>query len=126
MTTSTRFPITFEAGYALLSSALLLLPSSSYVEIADTEVSVRMGWGFRATFPRASVTRASELGKRVPLTRGVHGWAGRWLVNGAGDGILEMDLQPPQRGYVMGIPVKLRQLLVSVDDPRAVAAALAS
>jgi len=47
-------------------------------------------------------------------------------VNGAGDGILEMDLQPPQRGYVMGIPVKLRQLLVSVDDPRAVAAALAS
>jgi hypothetical protein len=67
---------------------------------------------------------AALLGKRVPLTRGVHGWAGRWLVNGAGDGIVVLNLDPLQRGYVMGFPVKLRELRVSVDDPSALATAL--
>jgi hypothetical protein len=122
---STRFPIKFEAAYALLSRGLLISPSASYVEIAGTEVSVRMGWAFRTTFDRSSVTETS-LGKRIPLTRGVHGWAGRWLVNGAGDGILAIDLEPRQRAWVMGFPVRLRQLLVSVDDPPALAMALAS
>jgi hypothetical protein len=83
-----------------------------------------MGWGFRATFDRARVSGASPLGKRVPLTRGVHGWAGRWLVNGAGDGILVVALEPAQRAYVMGFPVRLRELRVSVEDPSALAAAL--
>jgi hypothetical protein len=64
------------------------------------------------------------LGRRVSLTRGVHGWAGRWLVNGAGDGILVISLNPWQRGYVIGFPVTLRELLVSVDDPSALAIAL--
>lgn len=65
-------------------------------------------------------------GERVAITRGVHGWAGRWLVNGAGDGILAIDLEPRQRAYVMGFPIRLRQLLVSVEDPRALATALAN
>jgi len=46
-------------------------------------------------------------------------------VNGSRDGILDVRLDPPQRGYVMGIPVRLRELWVSVEDPTAVAAALA-
>jgi hypothetical protein len=83
-----------------------------------------MGWAFRSTFGRSAVQRTSVLGRRVPLTRGVHGWAGRWLVNGAGDGILVIHLDPPQRGYVMGFPVKLSELLVSVDDPSALGRAL--
>ena len=33
MTSSTRFPIKFDAGYALLSSTLLIPPSDSYIEI---------------------------------------------------------------------------------------------
>ncbi|HYS43059.1 MAG TPA: hypothetical protein VEM32_03670, partial [Geobacteraceae bacterium] len=59
-----------------------------------------------------------------PLSRGVHGFAGRWLVNGSGRGILTIDLTPSQRGYVMGFPVRLRQLMVSVADPVALAAVL--
>ena len=54
----------------------------------------------------------------------MHGFAGRWLVNGSGNGILAIDLQPPQRAHVLGVPVKLRQLLVSVDDPEALAEGL--
>jgi hypothetical protein len=123
---ATRFPIRFDAPYALLSRALLLFPSDSYIDVAANDVSVKMGWAFRATFHRSDVARAAPFGKRFALTRGVHGWAGRWLVNGAGDGILAIDLAPKQRAYVLGFPVSLRQLLVSVDDPAALENALAA
>jgi hypothetical protein len=126
MVVPTRFPIKFDPPYAVLSKALRILPSDSYVEVTETQVSVRMGWAFRATFDRSRVARTSPLGKRIRLTRGVHGWAGRWLVNGAGDGVLAIDLEPRQRAYVVGVPVQLRQLHVSVDNPPALAAALAN
>ncbi|HEY5077171.1 MAG TPA: hypothetical protein VIJ48_06695 [Acidimicrobiia bacterium] len=125
MNPSARFAIKFDAPYALLSRALLIFPSDSYVEIAGTEVSVRMGWAFRSTFDRSRITATSLVDKRVLLTRGVHGWAGRWLVNGAGDGILAIDLEPHQRAYVMGFPVTLRQLQVGVEAPAELAKALA-
>ena len=62
--------------------------------------------------------------KRKPLSRGVHGWAGRWLVNGSGDRIVNIALEPSQRGYVMAFPVRLRNLLVSVEDPTGLITAL--
>jgi hypothetical protein len=55
----------------------------------------------------------------------VHGFNGRWLVNGSGRGIVGIRLDPVQRAYVIGAPVRLRELLVSVTDADAVAAALA-
>jgi hypothetical protein len=124
MATSMRFPITFDAAYTLLSRALFVPPSDAYVQITGNDVSVRMGWAFRTTFERSRVVAAAPFGKPVLVTRGVHGWAGRWLVNGAGEGILAIDLEPRQRAYVIGFPVRLRQLLVSVADPAALAAAL--
>ena len=120
-----RFPIQFDPWYGILSSVLFLPPSSSYVEVNSEEVRVRMGWAFRSRFSRAAVTSATEMHRR-PLSRGVHGFAGRWLVNGSGQGILTIDLTPTQRGYVMGFPVRLRQLMVSVAEPSALAAALMS
>lgn len=119
----TRFPIRFESWYRVLSSSLLLFPSKSYVDVSDDAVSVRMGWAFSTTFPRSVVVAASRL-ERPPISRGVHGFGGRWLVNGAGDGILVMDLEPSQPARVLGFPVKLRQLMVSVDDPEALARSL--
>jgi hypothetical protein len=53
----------------------------------------------------------------------VHGFGGRWLVNGSGRGILSIQLITVQRAYVMGLPVQLRELLVSVRDWPALAAA---
>lgn len=115
-----RFPIRFDAWYRVLSSALLLPPSESYLDVSDDTITVRMGWAFDARFSRAAIAKASRCAK-APLSRGVHGFAGRWLVNGAGDRILELELQPPQRARVLGVPVRLRQLLVSVDDPEGLA-----
>ena len=118
-----RVPIRFERWYRLLSSALLLPPSASYVEIRNGDVECRMGWAFRALFPRSAVANAARI-EQKPLSRGVHGFAGRWLVNGSGDGILAIDLAVPQRARVLGVPVRLRQLLVSVDDPDGLASRL--
>jgi hypothetical protein len=125
MTSSTtaRFPIRFDGAYRYLSSVLLLPPSSAYVEVDGHQVEVRMGWAFRCRFPRSAVTSATEIRDR-PLSRGVHGFSGRWLVNGSGRGILSIDLMPPQRAYVMGFPIRLRQLMVSVAEPATVAGAL--
>jgi len=120
---SRRFPISFDPWYRVLSAALLLLPSSAYVEILDAEVRVRMGWGFRATFPRTAVARTS-LPSNHPLSRGVHGWAGKWLVNGSGRQIVAIDLEPEQRAKVMGFPVRLRCVMVSVEDPDGLRGAL--
>ena len=118
-----RFSIRFDAGYRVLSSALFLAPSQSFVETEGDEVRVRMGWAFRARFLRSEVASASDSRTR-PLSRGVHGFAGRWLVNGSGQGIVSIDLEPRQRGYVMGFPVRLRQLPVSVDSPAGLMRAL--
>jgi hypothetical protein len=120
-----RFSIRFDRWYRVLSSALLLRPRASYVEIADDTVTARMGWAFATTFPRAAVVRTSRL-DHAPLSRGVHGFAGRWLVNGSGDRILVIDLEPAQRARVIGVPIKLRQLAVSVEDPDALANQLRS
>jgi hypothetical protein len=119
----TRFPIRFDPLYRGLSTALFLPPSTAYVEIEGDEVRVRMGWAFRARFPRAAIAKAVESSAR-PLSRGVHGIWGRWLVNGSGSGIVVLELDPKQRAYVLGVPVGLRQLMVSAEDPSGLIAAL--
>mgnify|MGYP001107131304 CR=1 FL=1 len=121
---STRFSIRFDPWYAALSTALLIFPSDAWVEVTDDEVHVRMSWAFRATFPRSAVVATRRLASK-PLSRGVHGLFGRWLVNGSGDRILVLELRPTQRARVLGVPVRLRELLVSVDDPEALAERLA-
>lgn len=118
-----RFPIRFDAAYGMLSAALAMSPSKSFVEVEGDEVRVRMARAFRADFPRSAVV-SFTLYDRKPLSRGVHGWAGRWLVNGSGEGVVTVVLQPAQRAYVLGFPVRLRELLVSVEDPTGLEAAL--
>jgi hypothetical protein len=118
-----RFLIRFDGWYGGLSTLLLLPPSRAFVEVARDEVAVQMGWAFRARFPRAAVRAARQMSER-PLSRGVHGFAGRWLVNGSGEGIVTIDLADDQRARVLGCPVRLRQLLVSAVEPAALVAAL--
>jgi hypothetical protein len=118
-----RFPITFDPWYRVLSSALGLFPSSAYLQIHQEEVEVRMGWAFRARFRRSDIGSVEPLNIR-PLSRGVHWLGGHWLVNGAGRGILSIQLRQPQRAYAVGLPIRLREVLVSVGDASGVAAAL--
>ena len=118
-----RFPILFDKWYGILSGALFMTPSKCYIEVDREQVYVQMSWAFRSRFPRSAVAAVTETAKH-PISRGVHGFAGRWLVNGSGRGILAIDLKPTQRGYLMGFPVRMRQLMVSVSDTAALAAIL--
>ncbi len=88
----------------------------SHVVVDDAQVHVAMGFGFRATVPRASITAASPYTGRI-LGWGAHGWRGKWLVNGSSHGIVAISISPQGRGHVLGFPVKLRLLLVSVTEP---------
>jgi hypothetical protein len=120
-----RFPIRFSSGNGILMRGLLIPPSSAYVDLDDDELHVRMGWAFTARIPRRLAARAG-LGKppTIRLTAGAHGWRGRWLVNGAPDGIVTIDLSEPVRAFVSGFPIKLKELSVSLDDPEGFLAAL--
>jgi hypothetical protein len=118
-----RIPISFDGWYRVLSSIVGLRPSASYLNVDTVQVEVRMGWAFRSRFPRSAVVSVSALDRR-PVSRGVHGFAGRWLVNGSGGGVVAIQLNPRQRAYVLGIPVRLKLLMVSVAEPSSLAVAL--
>lgn len=96
----------------------------SHIDVGDEEVEVRLGWAFHATIPRRSITAVAQPRRRT-LSRGAHGWRGRWLVNGAGSGLVAITIDPPVRAFVTGVPVRLRELIVSADAPDELIAALA-
>ena len=118
MTESVRFPIRFTAANGILFRGLLIAPSGAYVELDRDTIHVRMGWAFSARIPRPLVAKAGP-GKppTLRLTAGAHGWRGRWLVNGAPDGIVTIELSEPVRASVSGFPIRLKQLSVSLEDP---------
>jgi hypothetical protein len=120
-----RFPIRFNSVNGVLMRGLLISPSNAAVELGDDTVNVRMSWAFSARIPRRLVAKAG-LGPppSIPFTAGAHGWRGRWLVNGSADGIVTMDLSEPVRAFVSGIPIKLKELSVSLEDPEGFLGAL--
>jgi hypothetical protein len=111
----TRFPIRFTG----LNRSMFLLGmtrSKSYVDVDPSTIVVRMAWAFRAIVPRSSVRSFTDDHEAV-WGWGVHGWRGMWLVNGSSSGIVRIEIDPPERARVMGVPVRLRVLRVALEDP---------
>ena len=111
------------AGVTGLMTALGLGPKRSRIEVGGDEVRVVMGWGFRARIPRSSIKGANASSGPAGGI-GVHGWRGRWLVNGSTDNLVDIEIDPPVRAVAVGFPVKLRLLRVSAEDPDGLVAAL--
>ncbi len=88
----------------------------SSVVLSEDAIDVKMGWAFRTSIPRSAVTSTRAHTGRV-LGWGVHGWRGRWLVNGSSKGLVTLEIEPAARASVGGVPIKLRQLTVSLVDP---------
>ena len=109
-----RIPIRYGTPWRWLIPILLLPARSAYLRIDGDVVKVRMGWAFRMKFARVDVS--DVVNHRPVLSIGVHGWKGRWLVNGAHRPIARIAFALPVRARVLGIGVQLRELLVSVDD----------
>jgi hypothetical protein len=99
-------------------------PKHSELRVQDGTLHVRFGWGFRTEIALTSINDAKPNTDRVGAF-GAHGWRGRWLVNGSSRDIVELTIDPPARAYVIGAPIKLRTLYVSVTDPEALIAACA-
>jgi hypothetical protein len=111
-----RFEFRFDRLGSSVMAPLGAGRSRSHIDVSDTEVDVRLGWMFSAHIPRSSVAGASRATDGTP-SRGAHGWRGRWLVNGAGTGLVSITLDPPAKARVTGIPVTLRELVVSASAP---------
>jgi hypothetical protein len=120
-----RFPIRIDAWFRPVMAMAFLRPSRCYVELGDQALEVRMDWAFRAELLRDDV-RGAAPEPTAPLAWGVHGFAGRWLVNGSMQGLVAFSLREGVRARVLGVRVKLRRLVVSVEDPRALLAALSA
>jgi len=99
-----------------MTRVLGLGPRFSSIEVTDDTVKVRLGWAFRASIPRRSVTGVA-LGSGRPFSRGAHGWGGRWLVNGSSHGLVVLTVEPAARAWVTAVPARVRQLTVSVVAP---------
>jgi hypothetical protein len=109
----------------LLLGALGLGAKRASVDVDGAAVEVRMGWAFRARFPRTSVTAAARSDRRA-ISQGVHGRNGHWLVNGAKWGLVRVDLAPGEEAHVLGRRVALSTLEVSIEDPDALLTALSA
>ena len=112
---ATRFPILF-TGPNKAMAVIGITQGSSYVEVDDDDVRVRMSWAFRAVIPRDRITAVAPYDGKV-FGWGAHGWGGRWLVNGSARNLVELTIDPPARGSTLGFPIRqLRLLRVAVVD----------
>ena len=114
----TRIPIRFGFWKPILW-AMGLTPARSYLDVGPDLVRVRMSWGFHADVPRSSIRSVRRVRKNF-FSFGVHGWRGRWLVNGAAGPLVALQVDPPVRARAVRFPIRLRELTVSVDDPDAI------
>lgn len=117
-----RFPIRFGRLHLLLA-VLGMTRSRSYVDVGPGLVVVRAGVWFSATVPRASIRSATPSPAR-PWSIGIHGWGGRWIVNGAAAPMARITVEPPAAARTLVFRLRLRELEVSVDSPAALVAAL--
>ncbi len=117
---------TFPFRYGMFRPLLSVLgagPAFSRLQLQGDRLEIRMGWSFRAEIPLRSITSVQPYTGLVGGI-GVHGWRGRWLVNGAASGLVTIEVDPPAPARVLGVPIRLRTLWVSVESPDELIAAL--
>lgn len=87
------------------------------IRLSEAALHVRAGIWFRATIPRSAI-RAVTRQRDAWWAIGVHtDFRRSWLVNGSPRGIVAVELEHPVPARVAGIPVKVRRLGLSVEDP---------
>src|SRR5450759_70117 len=110
------FTIRYSPELLPLFLLLGLGPKQSCVQVGQDSMTVTMGWGFRATIPRQNVRAIMPDGGSV-WGWGVHGWRGTWLVNGSSAGLVRLELEPGVQAWVMGVPMRLHTLRLSLIAP---------
>jgi hypothetical protein len=115
------FAMRYTPFVRVLLTLILAGPRQTQVHLDDRELRVRMGlggWCYTTRVPRSSI-RSVEV-RTEPLRGwgwGAHGWRGRWLVNGSMRGLVDITVDPPARARCLGWPIRLRLLIVSLEEP---------
>ena len=122
-----HFAISYDGAWLL--TVVGMGPRSSGVEVDPDEIRVRMGSAFRLDIPRGSVRSVSrDPALAGQAAWGVHGFSGRWFVNGSANGLVELSIEPPcysERGLsTMFRKVRVNSLVLSLVDPDGFIAAL--
>lgn len=116
---SAEFQFAYNPFIRVLTMPILAGPRHAIVRVDNDRVSVRMGlggWAFAARVPRSSISEVTRVPGPV-LGWGIHGWRGLWLVNGSSKGLVRMTIEPRARGRCLGVPLRIRELTVSLADP---------
>jgi hypothetical protein len=112
------FALRYSWAIRWLLSPIGLGPAHSGADVYHGFVRVQMGWAFHSDVPRTSITAARIHPGVIRWTAGAHtNLKGRWLVNGAGSGIVELEIDPPAEGWTSGFPIHVRSLLIGLEDP---------
>jgi hypothetical protein len=114
--------------WSLPMTMLAMGPSVSKIDVTDGNLTVTMGWGFRMRAPVAEVESIRREEKPIPWTFGigVHGWAREWAVNASRRNHVVIAFKSPQRARVIGFPVRVSTLHLSVARPEELISALAA
>jgi hypothetical protein len=102
-------------------------PAGGRIEVDADELRLRMA-DFKVDVPQASVRRAARSSYQTRGTIGVHSKGGRWLANGAADGLVEIEIDPPchtrRSPATLFLRMKVSALIVSLVDPDGFIAAI--
>lgn len=102
-------------GNPVIRALLLVLFVRPRIEVTRAVLVVTLGWSFRVAVPRGAIQAVDS----VPWRRysiGAHGWRGRWLVNTTPGPLVRIRIEPVTRGRILGFPIRIRELTLSVDD----------
>ncbi len=123
MVTQTRFQFRYDRWCGWILGLFGSGRRFSRIVVTETDLDVQLGVAFRGVVPRSSI-RSARRWRGPVFGWGAHGWRGRWLVNGSSKGIVVLGVEPEGSGRVIGFPVKVRVLALSVEDPEGLCAAL--
>jgi len=127
--TSERFQIRVEGAFRRVSAVFGVREGTTHVDVGPKSIAVKCGFVAAHSIPRTAITSAAV----VPWPGRLRiGWRVRpgntvWLVGANGD-CVRLEFDPPQRFHFPPVSwfVKgARALLVSVEDPAGLVAALA-
>lgn len=124
--TSRRFAVDYYSWSRVLFSLGGHGPKVTAVDVSADVIRVRAGWVFQADVPRSSITRAYRRSNPWWNVGGTQtDMLGSWAVSGAYRNIVALDLDPKARGRLFSfIPVSIRRLLMSLEEPDAFLAAI--
>ena len=120
------FELSFNRFVRIVMTPLLTGPRHCRVVLTADRLKVKIGlgaWAFAATVPRTSVTSAERVSGPV-LGWGAHGWRGQWLINGSSKGLVRVTIDPAGRGRCLIVPIKVKRLTLSLEEPDEFIAAL--